>query len=100
MEVEIEKKIKTHKEVPFAADITDREEQKWTLERKQDNEQHASNEKEYVVKLECWTPENLWWHPRSHGHESHIIGQTDWRDRRPSTKDVQEAIQFEQVDFE
>ena len=40
------------------------------------------------------------WHPRSHGQEPHPIGQTDYSSRRPPTKEAQEVIQFEQVDFE
>ena len=39
-------------------------------------------------------------HPRSHGQEPHPNGQEDCRSRRPSTKDAQEIIQFEHVDFE
>ena len=38
--------------------------------------------------------------PRSHGQEPHPIGQEDCRSRRPPTKDAQEIIQFEHVDFE
>ena len=99
MEVQIEKVVKAQKEAQSAAELADREEQSAHNKESKTTSSNRRTRRNTSRKWKLNSRRSVK-HPRSRGQEPHPIGQRDCRSRRPSTKDAQEIIQFEQIDFE